>query len=118
MKKLVGVVFFSFVSLSNAFASHRETFNEVLIGSLWVDACIVEYGDVNCSDYAKRDAANAFCRKKGYDESVGTFYTRDEGPHHTTYRLTYFRRNGVDASEWRGCNGCGNRISKVTCISH
>ena len=65
-------LFTSFVATSlcssPALAQRYRVFENPTINGLWVDACILEYGEANCSSWGKTQAANAFCRQKNIQE--------------------------------------------------
>lgn len=105
----------TFLTIENtALAQRYRIFENPTINNLWVDACVVEYGEVNCSNWAKDQSANAFCKKKGYSKYVNLKYF-DEGAGHQTYRLTYFYKNGEKLTQWRVCNKCGLRLNEIEC---
>ena len=118
LASLSSLVMVSLLFAPAALAERYRVFEDPHIGRLWVDGCIMEYGEVNCSQWAKSEAANAFCRIKGYSQVHGTWYTRDEGSGHSTYRYTILRRNGVEVVEWRLCTGCSFRITQIECVSY
>jgi hypothetical protein len=99
-----------------ALAASYRYFENPNINGYWVDGCIVEFGEVNCSDWGQTVAANAFCNQMGWGQVYGTWYTRHElGTDHTTYRYTQFRRDGRETAEWRACVGCEYRITRIEC---
>lgn len=100
---------------SIALAERYRVFENPGIDGLWVDGCILENGEVNCSKWAKLTAANAFCRQEGYAAVNGTWYTGSEPGNHTTYRYTIFNRDGRKQTEWRTCEGCSFHITKIEC---
>lgn len=104
----------SFLLSLPVLAQRSRLFENPGISGLWVDACVVEYGNVNCSEWAKKQAANAFCRNQGYTKSISA-KTRNEGPKHQTWRLVYAYQDGEKTLRYERCNKCGVRLVDVDC---
>lgn len=84
--------------------------------NLWVDACVVEYGNVNCSDWARWESAHAFCQGEGYERATSWRKINEADEGHSTWRLMFLVRNGVHVKEWHVCEGCYSRLYNIECL--
>ncbi len=98
------------------FAANYSTYEPPRIDGYRVDACTLEYGSANCSQWGKEQAASAFCRRMGARSATRWSWMhygdRDIG----TYRYKIYRQNGRDRSVWEYCAQCSAAQTKVECV--
>ena len=91
------------------------TYNPPMIDGSRVDGCTLEDGEANCSNWGEKQAADAFCRKKGHKKAISVRWHHYGDEDIGTYRYKIYTQNGQKRSTWEYCAHCSAAQTKVIC---